>query len=542
MESAETPRDSTSSVYLPLSTKGKSGKILKQCIEIIPGTLVFRFSNTWPVTATLIIRNISTSDVHLQIISPLTPFFKTSTNEFVVLAGKEAEAIVEFLPDDKHRYYYDCIRVAQVGDLEKHCIPIHYFPCDHHIKMPSVINLGKIAIGERYSAAVYTEFVFNFAPKLYGFHVTPNSGCLQPGDGETQVEVSYAPTDTRPAAVQLCLHVNPACLPTLVCNIQAAVVSRGHLKLKEKIADAMAPSASSSNARNLKKQPTVSRAGNTHPRKKEQVVSYSLNVNKSSGSRVPGSDGSKTGQTSQRSEGTNQVVADRFRWMFDTKLSQNEKQSIFAEEMRRYADEERRVGLRIHPRLGEPVWTEECNVTDQQFRYRLVEKQRSSCSNTIYYNHRLLKVRDDQEIVHELEPTFDVAESDPWPHRLRMVDLFTQAIRRVVTKIRLERNLVKLKDAVQRMKLEQEQEPNCQKVTIGAGCVQTKKWSTLCLQETKTAKNQQYDRFPLSVEDRNRFMPEFKSQEGGQLSPDQIIEQLKKFALQGHTFAPEVNM
>jgi len=196
----------------PLLEKGTFQQLHRnEIIETRPQTLHFGgFQVHQEHTHTLRILNISARSLRVAIIGPSTPFFRIGYDKKGLLApGMSEEITVTFTPHE-WRYYYDTIKIF-CGDLaENLVVPIHAYPSANDIKLPRILDFGRVAVGTSRTKVIplsctvpiQFEFEITVLEAHPDFQIAPLAGVIPP-DGTTNVVVTFLPTRHRTSRTEL---------------------------------------------------------------------------------------------------------------------------------------------------------------------------------------------------------------------------------------------------------------------------------------------------------------------------------------------------
>ncbi len=161
------------------------------------------------------IKNVSEVPQRVSILPTNTAFFKPKFNKRGNLApGLSEEVFVQFVPSE-WRYHYDCLRIlSHGGNLN---IPIHAFPImnEKDRYLPTLIDLGKCALGEKIVKSVLLEssvpVSFDYEIRVVKGHsdltVSPLIGEV-PGNGNSSIELVYEPKTASTVTCEIELRVN----------------------------------------------------------------------------------------------------------------------------------------------------------------------------------------------------------------------------------------------------------------------------------------------------------------------------------------------
>jgi len=160
------------------------------------------------------ITNTSSSSIRVSILAPETPFFKITYDKKGLLApGMSEEIQVDFSPTG-WRYYYDTVKIF-CGELAENLIvPIHAYPAVNDIKLPRVIDFGRVAIGTTKTKTVPLKCTipisFEYEIEMLATHpnitVAPLKGVI-PANGSVDVAVTFSPTRHSTAHAELRFNI-----------------------------------------------------------------------------------------------------------------------------------------------------------------------------------------------------------------------------------------------------------------------------------------------------------------------------------------------
>lgn len=159
--------------------------------------------------------NISPTSLRVSVVGPSTQWFRMGFDKKGLLAPGMSEDITVFFTPHEWRYYYDTIKI-HCGDLaENLLVPIHAYPSANDIKLPRVIDFGRVAIGTKKTRAIplsckipiQFEYEITVLESHPDFEVSPLMGAI-PADGTTEVVVTFAPTRHRTARAELQFNIS----------------------------------------------------------------------------------------------------------------------------------------------------------------------------------------------------------------------------------------------------------------------------------------------------------------------------------------------
>lgn len=161
------------------------------------------------------ILNTSPSSLRVSIIAPSTQWFKISFDKKGLLApGMSEDITVTFTPHE-WRYYYDTVKVFCGDQGENLVVPIHAYPSANDIKLPRIIDFGKVPIGTQktksipLSCKIPIQFEYEIAllESHPDFDVTPLDGVI-PADGTAEIVVTFTPSRHRTSRAELQFNIS----------------------------------------------------------------------------------------------------------------------------------------------------------------------------------------------------------------------------------------------------------------------------------------------------------------------------------------------
>lgn len=168
----------------------------------------------------------------------MTPYFKVKySKKGVIPSGVSEDVYISFTPDS-YKYYYDCVRIHCEG--EKLLVPIHGYPVinnDLDELLPSVVDLGKVKVGELYSkkltinctSPVTFEYTIEWLKPHNDIMVEPMTGDIL-GNSKTKLEVTYSPTESTTAQASFrFITTEFDSEPQIVSIVASAVKRRKHI-------------------------------------------------------------------------------------------------------------------------------------------------------------------------------------------------------------------------------------------------------------------------------------------------------------------------
>ncbi|XP_064613685.1 cilia- and flagella-associated protein 221-like isoform X2 [Liolophura sinensis] len=168
--------------------------------------------------------NVSSDVLRMHIVPPQTRYFNiTYTKGKKFVPGLTVECEVEFYPDE-WRYYYDSVRINCPGE-ENLIVPIHAYPVMITDCFPEHVDFPSVPVGHsrtksiplRCEAPTDFEFELSIAQPHPAFTVEPMSGIV-PACGETQIKVTFAPTEFLTAHMKLLLIISQFNTKPLLCT------------------------------------------------------------------------------------------------------------------------------------------------------------------------------------------------------------------------------------------------------------------------------------------------------------------------------------
>ena len=163
--------------------------------------------------------NASSTPQRVHILHPETPYFSMAIGtqgegkRGTIMPGLAEEITVRCNPTDGIRYYRDNIKV-HMPDGVTMLIPIHAYPALSDAALPSRIDFGKVAQGQRTERVLplrsSSEVEFEFSVKILNRHadftVEPLSG-LVPAMGEAAILLTFTPSRMATARAVIEVHV-----------------------------------------------------------------------------------------------------------------------------------------------------------------------------------------------------------------------------------------------------------------------------------------------------------------------------------------------
>ena len=145
--------------------------------------------------------NSSNAPQRVNILPPMTPFFKVKYSKKGMIPTNSWEEIyVQFTPTD-YKYYYDCIRIHGAGII----LPIHAYPVINRSKdrlLPKLVTMKECSGSETSSKTtlyiecdwpVTFEYIIEWEEQHSDIQVSPMSGEIK-ALSKTPIEILYRPS------------------------------------------------------------------------------------------------------------------------------------------------------------------------------------------------------------------------------------------------------------------------------------------------------------------------------------------------------------
>lgn len=172
--------------------------------EVLNFAGFYELNKTYTLRAKII--NSSNVPQRVNILPPMTPFFKVKYSKKGMIPTNSAEEIyVQFNPTD-YKYYYDCIRIHGAGII----LPIHAYPIINRSKdrlLPKLVNMQDCTVSGGSSkktlyiecdTPVTFEYIIEWVEQHSDIHVTPLTGEIKAMD-KTPIEIVYRPSTNTTA-------------------------------------------------------------------------------------------------------------------------------------------------------------------------------------------------------------------------------------------------------------------------------------------------------------------------------------------------------
>jgi hypothetical protein len=169
--------------------------------------------------------NISSVSQRIDVLNPMTPYFRIRYNKKGLIApGMSEDITIEFEPNE-WRYYYDCIRL-HLNDSQNLLVPIHAYPVMNEVTFPSRLDLGACPLAETMTRVLKLEcnvpIQFEYKIDILEEHsdltISPLSGIV-PANGHTEITVSFRPVTLAVCSMKVRLDVSQFNFKPIECTI-----------------------------------------------------------------------------------------------------------------------------------------------------------------------------------------------------------------------------------------------------------------------------------------------------------------------------------
>ena len=372
------------------------------------------------------VRNVSGVPQRLSFLPTSTPFFKLRYNKRGLVAPGMGETVyVQFTPSE-WRYYYDCMRLlCPNGNMN---VPIHAYPVmnENERYLPSVLDLGKCALGETLvkrvelecTVPVVFEFEFRFSEAHKDIQIEPMTGEIL-GNSRRTVEILYTPTDASTAVSEVELRLSEFEFKPLKTRIIASAFHKSAadsaIFASQIVKETPTPRKPSITSRKIlqhtKKEPQTEKPKKLPELQKTQAVEL----------------------TEAATNALDRTIAEQ----------------QFTTEFRSLEEFDREKQFKMHRCIGDPRVTEEFEGNtkagrEQAHQDELERLRAGDCARTS-------PVVDTDFVVSQadfappLVPTWNVYLNDEMAQRQAPLTVFVKAATTVLTRLRASRRLAKLK-------------------------------------------------------------------------------------------------
>lgn len=172
--------------------------------EVLNFAGFFDLNKTYTMKAKII--NSSNTPQRVNILPPMTPFFKVKYSKKGMIPTNSCEEIyVQFNPTD-YKYYYDCVRIHGAGII----LPIHAYPVINRTKerlLPKLVDMGDCTFNDNMAKKILNiecdtpvtfEYIIEWVEHHPDIHVTPMQGEIKALE-KTPIEIMYRPSTNTTA-------------------------------------------------------------------------------------------------------------------------------------------------------------------------------------------------------------------------------------------------------------------------------------------------------------------------------------------------------